>query len=337
MRSPPGDLAPERLVDAVAAGWGLTPGALEYVAEGGGSHHWVLADGRGGRHFVTVDDLDDKDWMADTRAGVLAGLERALGTAAALRDTARLGFVLAPVACREGRPLRRIDDRYAVSVFPFVDGRSYPFGPYTDIQLRDRVLEMIAELHRSTPAVEHRAPQHVLCYGGQRDLAAFLADPGRPWVGGPFAGSARDLLAPRARELAALVAAFGQLAAEAAARRHPQVVTHGEPHPANIMSAGDRLLLIDWDTTALAPPERDLSVVASAPDGLDRYERATGRAVDPALLTLYQLRWYLDDLASAVRLFRNPHSSTADTVRWWQGIGPQLEQLTLWLERVTRP
>jgi hypothetical protein len=42
-------------------------------------------------------------------------------------------------------------------------------------------------------------------------------------------------------------------------------------------------------------------------------------------MTLYRLRWYLDDIASAVQLFGSPHELTADTQRWYA-------DLTLWIE-----
>jgi spectinomycin phosphotransferase len=114
------------------------------------------------------------------------------------------------------------------------------------------------------------------------------------------------------------------------------VITHGEPHPANLMSVHGRLLLIDWDTVGLACPERNLAlVVGSEGEGVDRYQQATGREVDPTAITLYRLRWYLDDLASAVRLCRNDHGDTADTRRWWEGLAPRLAQLPTWLDAQT--
>ena len=100
MRSPPDDLAQQDVGNALAEGWRLRAASMEYLPEGGGSHHWVLTDGDGVRHFVTVDDLDGKDWLGDTRQGVLGGLQRALGTAAELRHGAGLGFVAAPVPAR---------------------------------------------------------------------------------------------------------------------------------------------------------------------------------------------------------------------------------------------
>ena len=49
------------------------------------------------------------------------------------------------------------------------------------------------------------------------------------------------------------------------------VVTHGEPHPGNLVMVEDSPVLVDWDTVGLAPPERDLWLVADGPDDLARY------------------------------------------------------------------
>lgn len=306
---------------------------MEYVPEGGGSYHWKLIDENSQPHFVTVDDLDNKDWIGDTRDAVFEGLGRALSTAAALRSEAGLEFVVSPVATGAGEVLRRLDDRYAVSVFPFLAGSSYPFGPYTDARLRSLALDMIAALHQSTPVVRERAPHHVPSFGGRHDLNNFLLDPGRPWSGGPFSQGAHRLLAPRSADLARLADGFGRLADATIAAQANPVITHGEPHPANVMWVDDRLVLIDWDTAALAPPERDVSLIAGTVDeGLDRYQQATGRELNPTAITLYRVRWYLDDMASAIRLFRNHHRDTPDTRRWWHGLSPRLEQLPIWLD-----
>jgi spectinomycin phosphotransferase len=325
---------PGRLEAALAEGWRLRAASLEFWPEGGGAYHWVLAGADGARHFVTVDDLDGKDWLGGTRQAVLDGLRRALGTAAALRRDAGLDFVTAPVPARGGQVLRRLDGRHAVSVFPFLDGHSHPFGPYRDERLREQALDLIAALHQATAAVRGLAPAHALSFTGRGDLGAFLLDPGRPWDGGPFSRVAHPAVAARAAELARLTAGFDQLVEATAAARADPVITHGEPHPANLVSAGGRLALVDWDTTALAPPERDLSLIIAGPRDIDRYQRATGREVHPAVITLYRLRWYLDDVAAAIRMFRGPHRDTPDTRRWWQGLPPRLERLPHWLRQL---
>lgn len=260
-------------------------------------------------------------------------LSRAYRTAAALRDGAGLQFVMAPIAASDGQPLCRVDDRYAASVFPFLAGRSHGFGPYSDGGLRSRVLDMICALHQSTPVVRDCAPRHVLRFAGREDLESFLARPGQRWESGPFAEAARDLLRPHAAALAQLVREFDRLAESTRRVRAHVVITHGEPHPANVMAVDGRLLLIDWDTVGLAPPERDVSlIVTGANDGIERYQQATGIELSPSVITLYRLRWYLDDVASAVGMFRNPHDDTPDTRLWRDDLSGHLDQLPEWRE-----
>src|SRR5262245_40494834 len=108
MRTAPSDLAPATVAEALADGWGLRAASMEYVPEGGGSHHWKMLDQQGQPHFVTVDDLDDKDWMADTREAVFYGLTSAWRVAATLRYETGLSFVVAPVPTPDGDLLRRL-------------------------------------------------------------------------------------------------------------------------------------------------------------------------------------------------------------------------------------
>jgi spectinomycin phosphotransferase len=309
---------------------------MQYVPEGGGSYHWKLAGAGGQARFVTVDDLDTKDWLGDTREQRFAGLGRALGTAAALRSEAGLEFVVAPVPARDGARLRRLDDRYTVSVFPFLDGHSYPFGDYHDAGLQRAALDLIAALHQATPAVGDRAPRHVLGFGGRADVDAFLLHPDRPWRGGPFSAAAHQQVTARTEQIAALTDGFDRLVDATAPARARTVVTHGEPHPGNLMSVTGRVMLIDWDTVALAPPERDVCLIAAGDeDGVvDRYQQITGRDLDPAVITLYRLRWVLDDLGSAIRMFRNDHRDTRDTRGWFDSLAPQLRQVPEWLVRL---
>ena len=80
-------------------------------------------------------------------------------------------------------------------------------------------------------------------------------------------------------------------------------------------------MLIDWDTVGLAPPERDLWMVATETGAeLRRYTELTGRPVDMAAIELYRLRWALDDLSCFVRDLRAPHRRTPGTEHAWQAL-----------------
>jgi spectinomycin phosphotransferase len=95
VRSLPENFDADALTGSLADGWGFEVEAADYAPVGGGSYHWVVSDLDGMRGFVTVDDLDRKTWLGNTRESVFDGLRRAFDTALALRDSG-LDFVVAP-------------------------------------------------------------------------------------------------------------------------------------------------------------------------------------------------------------------------------------------------
>ena len=98
---------------------------------GAGSYHWRVTDKAGVRGFATVDDLDHKPWLGDTRDAAFDGLRGAFDASAALRGSG-LQFVVAPIPTRGGESLRRLDERHTVALFPFVDGAAGEFGYFED-------------------------------------------------------------------------------------------------------------------------------------------------------------------------------------------------------------
>lgn len=327
VRTPPGDLDVAALRKELATGWDLKTAAIVYLPVGAGGHHWRVTAESGNKYFVTVDDLDAKNWLGATRSDVFTGLARAYATARALR-AGGLRFVLAPAAARDGLPLRRLGDRYGVSVSPFLEARSTPYGQYRSRRLQTRVLDILAELHAATPVVASQAVRYLPSYDGKAAMEAFLLDPTRPFdEHARYSEPARLLLVSHLVELRELVSAFELLNSRAQAETD-DVITHGEPHPGNLLLVGGEILLVDWDTVALAPRERDISsVVESRTPEVERYERKTGRAVDEFLLTLYRLRWVLDDIASALVLLSRPDTSDAEATAWFETLSRELERL----------
>ena len=94
-----------------------------------------------------------------------------------------------------------------------------------------------------------------------------------------------------------LLALADRLSAEAQTRGGSWVVTHGEPHAANVIQTSEGRVLVDWDTVAIAPPERDLWMLVDRGDPGDLYVRATGRPINDAALDFFRLAWDLGDLA----------------------------------------
>jgi spectinomycin phosphotransferase len=211
-------------------------------------------------------------------------------------------------------------------VFRFVRGRPGRFGATLPVRERAAMVDMLAALHRATPAASRAAMSRVEL-PRREELQVALGELGRPWRSGPFAEPARALLAAARARIRDRLATFDWLAGAALAAE--PVITHGEPHPGNVLrvstrSAGPVLppgpdrVLVDWDTVGLGPPERDLWFVTGAADPLlRRYAELTGRAVEADLLAFYRLRWALDDLSAFTRRLRAEHGRTADTEHAW--------------------
>ncbi|MFF2848020.1 phosphotransferase [Streptomyces sp. NPDC058001] len=323
MKDQPADIDESALRRALTA-WKIDAASLTYAPVGFGDHHWTAVDTGGRPWFVTVADLAYKPHCGTGTRAAYGGLRRAMDTAASLRED--LGFVVAPERTPDGGTVLRLDERYAVSVFPFLDATSGEFGQVLDAEERGRVLDLLAELHRAAPpaSVSVLAPE----LPSRAALEAALGELDRPWSGGPYAESARALVTEHAVGFRHRLAAFDREAAALRERDAPRVVTHGEPHPGNLLRLGTRPLLVDWDTAGLAVPERDLWHVARDADDLARYAAASGHVPDPAALTLYRLRWDLDDVSVYLNLFRAPHTRTADAEQSWEGLTGTLARLT---------
>jgi hypothetical protein len=310
MRERPAGLDDAEVITALAAGWTIDVERTDYLPVGAGSYHWSMVDRDGTAWFVKVDDLGVEDGERDD---AYDRLTRSLGTALALQRDAELTFVLAPIPTRSGAVLSRLTSRYAVSVYPMVAGEAGEFGVHRRPD-RTELVDLLASLHGATPAVADIAGRADLVLPGRDRLQEALRDLGREWTGGPNAESVQGWLAD-----------FDRLVDGVRDAGTAWVVTHGEPHPGNVMRTSAGLRLIDWDTVQVAPPERDLWMLTDAfagmlgedPAGVDdeilgRYARATGYSARPGAIALYPLWWKLADIAIDVDALRRPHVADAD-------------------------
>ena len=329
MRALPEEFKVSALIDSLADGWGFDVDAADYAAVGAGSYHWVVRDHEGRRGFVTVDDLDVKPWLGDTRASAFDGLKRAFDAAVALRDSG-LEFVVAPILAGGGDTVRRVGPRYAIALFPFVAGQAGEFDRYETAE-RAAILTMLAELHQATPGAASVARTIDLSLPGRGELESALQALDQTWSGGPFSEPARQTLARHASDVAELLSLFDCLAADVAQRSGNWVVTHGEPHAGNVMRTEDGHVLIDWDTVALAPAERDLwMLVRDSPSPATIYTDATGHELDQVAVDFFRLTWDLADTAAYTHQLRSPHRQSKDTVRAFEALSYYMTTWDQW-------
>ncbi|WP_227999962.1 hypothetical protein [Nocardia australiensis] len=76
------------------------------------------------------------------------------------------------------------------------------------------------------------------------------------------------------------------------------------------------LRLVDWESLALAPPERDYADLLAAADGL--------LLPDSAMVELFALDWRLSEIAEYARWFAAPHIGTDDDHTALEGLYEEL-------------
>jgi spectinomycin phosphotransferase len=314
---------PEGLADAdvaavLARHWDLTAADLRYLPVGFGGYHWAATDPSGSRWFVTATDL--------RRFDSFAHLEQVMDTAVRLAR-AGLEFIVAPVPAASGLAAFPAGERYAITVSPFVDGAPGRWGDPLTAADRLAITGMLARLHAAREYAGN-APVQAPDLRGRGVIDASLRERADPWQCGPYGEPARQLVTEHAASLAAALDAFDKLAAELKASAGELVITHGEPHSGNLIRSDRGLLLIDWDTSGVALPERDLWwIVSDSGAEAAHYARLTGRAVNETALSLYRLRWDLDDVAEFLGWFRGPHERSADAETAWRGLVGMFDRL----------
>ncbi len=323
MLTRPDDLDDDTVAAAVAAGWGIAATEIEYVALGFGSHHWRVTSGRD-RWFVNVDDLDARRPDAsDTRAAAARRLTTALTMARSLRDTG-LDFVVAPLPTRDCQLLYPVKDRYVAALYEHVEGETYDWGTPSDRAERLGVLDRIVAIHEARIAGASAVETFVLPQRETLDIA--LGEPNQPWGPGPYAEQARALARDHRAALTQALARYDRLVEDSANRGSALVPTHGEPHRGNRIKTPDGIVLVDWDTALLAPPERDLwMLIDEEPQIAADYRERTGVAPDDSALALYRLRWDLCEICLFVAGFRAPHGDTEDNRLAWTALSRCLD------------
>jgi hypothetical protein len=219
--------------------------------------------------------------------------------------------VVAPIPTAGGRAVIRLAPRWAAALYPHVEGTSYGWQQWTGDEHRRAVLDMIVGVHAAPPPVREKSGVDDL--GVPRRDAVQAAITGEPGGRGPYADRTAALLREHGDRVVARFARYDERTA--GVDRSHDVLTHGEPHPANTMSTAAGWRLIDWDTTLVAPPERDLWLLGD--QMTHAYAQLTGIAPRSEVLSLYREWWELADLAIGVARFRADHHGTQDDADTW--------------------
>lgn len=270
--------------------WRLTPAEVRYERIGYGGYHWLAAAG-GQRWLVTADAVDGPRPVVPCYE-----LAKRLGDDG-------LEVVRPPLASGAGA-VAVAAAGWWISVWPWLEGRSSTGGRHESAADLAAVAGAVRRLHdHPAGAIDDGLHDEWAILGWERFETGLPAAA----ASGPYAAEVRGLLAEHLGYVRDRKARYDVLAA----RRPPVtewVVTHGEPHAANVVHTANGPVLIDWDTVRLAPRERDLWVLALYPG----WQAGYGADADPELLEAYGLRWDLGEIAVFVPDLLAAQATTAD-------------------------
>ncbi|MGH2352084.1 MAG: phosphotransferase enzyme family protein [Chloroflexota bacterium] len=305
MLEPPA-LPDETIIASVRASYGLAVAALTFLPIGNDSSTWVyrLQAANRGVYFLKL------------RKG--AANEPSFAVPRYLSDHG-VTHVVAALPTAAGTLWVDVDG-FALALYPFIDGTTG-----TDAGMAERhwitygatlrqihgtalPLEIARHMRRETftpdgSAVVKRLDAHLAARPvrsftdpSERELAAFWHD--------------------RRDELRTLVDRAKLLGRQLRATSPPLVLCHADFHTWNVLiDTADRLWIVDWDETVLAPRERDLMFVVGglSADLVGPRKEAWffagygATTVDPLALAYYRYAWALSDIGDyGERVFSRP-------------------------------
>jgi spectinomycin phosphotransferase len=293
MLEPP-DISDDAIIASVGASYGVATAELTFLPIGEDSATWVyhLQAADGGVYFLKL------------RRG--AANEPSFVVPRYLHDQGVTNIAAAlPTATRA---LWADVDGFALALYPFIDGTTG-----TDAGMTERhwttygaTLRQIhdTELPPEIARLMRRETFTPDWCGAVTRVDAHIA-------AGVFTDPAEQELAAvwreRRAEILALLDRADALGRQLQATGPPLVLCHGDIHTWNLLiDTADRLWVVDWDETVLAPRERDLMfVVGGIGPGLvtPRQEEwffagYGATTVDPLALAYYRYAWAIGDIGA---------------------------------------
>ena len=293
MLEPP-DLPDDVIVAAVRAGYGIPAAAVAFLPIGCDSLAWAYR----------AQTADGAAYFVKVRKGIAN--EAGLIVPRYLQDHG-VTNVVAPIPTLSHTLWVDVDD-FVLILYPFVDGGT---GRERGMKEHHWVTygAVLRQIHATAPAPDlarrMKGESFTPDWGGVvKRLDAHIAD--RTFTD-PIERELAAFWRARRAEIRTLVDRAETLGRRLHATAPPLVLCHADIHTWNVMiDTDDRLWVVDWDETVLAPRERDLMFVVG---GISRelvrpHQEAWFFAgygatdIDPIALSYYRYAWAVGDIGS---------------------------------------
>ena len=293
MRDPP-DLSTDAIVAAVRSRDGIPAAGLAFLPIGHDSSAWV--------YRVHADD--GGDYFLKVRSGPVN--EAGLRVSRYVQDRG-VTQVVAPIPTVGGELWAGVDG-FTLTLYPFIDGRTGMDGGMAERHWTT-FGAVLARVHAMRLAPELAGRMRRESYTPAWSDVVWRVDAhiaGRTFED-PAERELAELWSARRTEIQGLVERAEALGERLRAAALPLVLCHADAHTANVLiDTSDRIWIVDWDETVLAPRERDLMFVVGGisatlvgPREEGWFFRGYGAtAVDVLALAYYRYAWAVNDIGA---------------------------------------
>lgn len=199
-----------------------------------------------------------------------------------------------PIKTRDGRYYSSFKKTVLI-LFHFIEGLTLKESSAWKETLA-AIAKMIGILHKAAPKIDTRtARQERFDIWHKRSLLQSLSDleSTKPFDS-PYKEALQGFILPRKNEILQLLNRTQSLQASVRGIQKDRVFCHGDLWAGNIIRQGNELFFIDWESSLVAPPERDVSNFIGNGDHFEmffrQYENSFGKQV---ILHSDLLRFYL--------------------------------------------
>ncbi|TDG00627.1 aminoglycoside phosphotransferase family protein [Paenibacillus piri] len=323
------------LLQCLNEAYGLDAVSLAFIPIGDAAYSYRIVCRSGVRYYLKLFDMDNDGQRKNAQA-----LDHYLPLTWELYHQAMFQHLTVPIK-NNGESFQTIfrNEAAVLVLFSFVEGETLADAYPLSKPVVGAIAETLAEIHcEVTPRLRL---ERVACRTETYDIsfAAELTNSLSALESGSFTDvylkALRSLLLPRMSEIGSMIGLLRELQLSAQAVCRQPVLCHGDVWGGNLIVQEGRLMLLDWESCRLAPPERD--VFGYLNDEFDTfYQRYTERAgtklrFHTDLLRFYAYRHHLSNLSNWLLNMLYRHTAEAQRandlemidfhcIRRWSGI-----------------
>lgn len=291
------DMEDKVLASILLQEYGIDVNNILFIPRGTSAYSYQVTDVKGNRFYLKMFDLSNERQRQST-----LHMDIYLPMVWKMYHKGIFRNLCYPIQTKDGH-YTTIDKNLLLVMFNFIDGQ--PLKDYSKNTIL-KMAKLLAKLHKITPEIEEACHEffHISIQPNLMQSLSVLESTSK--FANPYMNALRKLVLPRKKEMIKYHDLLLHLQSTVPAIQQERVLCHGDLWLGNIIRQQDEFILIDWETSLIAPLERDLFFYIykniEFETFLKSYENHLGKEVVLYLdlIRFYSYRRVLQNLTSSI-------------------------------------